>query len=401
MGDITEKLLIASYKGAEFFFQDLSTSSGRKIVSAEIVNSDDRIIEDLGLLNDTFTIVGITSGDDFSTRDRLIRALKSAGSGQLSHPTLGLLTVTSTTYTTVETLDNLGVTTFDMEFIVAKDVIILPRRAGVSPAEINNKSEALLDKVLDFFSNQFSISSIFPNNFVDAVDKSKDLTESFVDTALRFRSVSSGSSNELFRLLGDADINRTLFVADSQAYGALIGDLFRAIDGTGDSGKERSDIARSFSDFGDTDPVISTTTQQLAERDRNRMLVNDTMKASSLAQVYRAAPLIDFLTVNDIEEERRELDLQYFDVINSDVLSDEIRNDINDLRNTVRVFLDNEAESAFNLTPFKTFTNNALVIVFNQYGDLELFDEIINVNDIKDISFIEGEINVLSKESAI
>ena len=398
---IIDKLLIASYKDAEFFFQDLSTVSGRKIVSAEIVNSDDRIIEDLGLLNDTFSITGITSGEDFSKRDRLIRALKSAGSGQLSHPTLGLLTVTATTFTTVETLDNLGITIFDMEFIVAKDIIILPRRAGVSPAEINNKSESLLDKTLDFFSNQFSISSIFPNNFVDAVDKSKDLTERFIDTSLRFRSVSSGSSNELFRLLGEADTNRTLFVSDSQAYGSLIGDLFRAIDGTGDTGRERSDIARSFSNFGDTDPVISTTTQQLAERDRNRILVNDTMKASSLAQAYRVAPLIDFLTVNDIEKERQDLDTQYFDVISSEVLSDEIRNDINDLRNTVRLFLDSEIESAFNLTPFQTPQMNATVVVFNQYGNLDLLDDIINVNDIKDISFVEGDINVLSKESGV
>ena len=50
MPDIIDKLLIASYKSAEFFFQDLSTTSGRKIVSAEIVNSDERILEDLGLL---------------------------------------------------------------------------------------------------------------------------------------------------------------------------------------------------------------------------------------------------------------------------------------------------------------------------------------------------------------
>lgn len=394
---ITEKLLEASYKGAQFFFQEISTTGGRKISTAELVNSDNRIVEDLGLLNDIISMAGITSGNDFSARDRLIAALKSPGSGQLSHPTRGLITVTADVFTTVDSLDNLGITTFDMTFIVAKDVVIVPRRSGVSPSEINNKAESLLDKILDFFGREYSISDQFPLNFLDGVDKSKQITEKFTETALRFKSVSTGSSNELFRLLGDADTNRLAFLTDSQSYAGLIGGLFRAIDDTGGTGGERSNIARSFSDFGDTDALISPTTQQLSERLRNRELVNDTMKAAGLAQSYRASPLVDFLTVNDIEDERNQLDGQYFDVIDSDVLSDDVKNSINDLRNTNRIFLDNESETTFNLTTFNTKTTAITPLVYAHYGDVDLLDDIININNLTDISFVDGDLELLTK----
>ena len=63
---ILENLNVASFRGARFLIKSHSTSGGRKTVNHEYPNSDRRFVEDLGELQETFSIQGIIHGDNYS-----------------------------------------------------------------------------------------------------------------------------------------------------------------------------------------------------------------------------------------------------------------------------------------------------------------------------------------------
>jgi len=399
---IFSKLLQASYKGATFLFESNSVTAGRKIVTQEFVNSNQRVVEDLGLLNDTISMTGFIGGDNyFQDRDRLITALKSAGSGQLSHPTLGILTVTAEPYTMVETTGELGRARFELKFIVAQD-IVAPRRGGSSASEANTKANGILDKLVALFSGSYNVSSNIPASYLDSLSKIDQVVRGFNTAALKFRAEDNRANDSFFDLLKTTVDGRLTLVGNASLYGERINQLINGLDDLGNNGSERVQLANQLSSFGDTDIAIlprgdSLLTKAQQEIKENRQDVNDTIQAMALISSYRAAPLVEFVTVLDVQTLRELLDEQYFNIIESPILNNDVINDINILRATVRSFLDESEKVAFKIQTVETKTQPATIITYQQYGNLDQFDNIIDINNLTDISFVSGEIDVLTQ----
>ena len=146
---ILDKLHPASFRGAVFLITgDATTTGGRKTVSHDFVNSNNRNVEDLGKFPDIFTINGIIDSENYEqNRDRLIAALNRPGPGILVHPFHGEVNVTlSGTYNLVQNTNNLGIAEFTMTFETSQKEV-LPQ-AALSSLSIVSKQTDLLNSSL-------------------------------------------------------------------------------------------------------------------------------------------------------------------------------------------------------------------------------------------------------------
>jgi len=119
-----DDLLPASFRGVPFFVNDHELALGRRNAEHEFPLRDTGFVEDLGKKNRHYRVIGYVivvpgSGESyFPDRDALIAALEQGGTGTLSHPYLGELTVNVANDCRVkETLEEGGMATFTMEFI--------------------------------------------------------------------------------------------------------------------------------------------------------------------------------------------------------------------------------------------------------------------------------------------
>lgn len=84
----------ASFRGAEFFVDNVDSQFGRRIVTHEYPQRDIPFSEDLGRKARQFTVTGYLVGGEYQlARDELIDACEVGGPGELVHPYMGSLQV--------------------------------------------------------------------------------------------------------------------------------------------------------------------------------------------------------------------------------------------------------------------------------------------------------------------
>ncbi len=84
----------ASYRGAEFFVDNVDSQFGRRIVTHEYPQRDIPYSEDLGRKARHFNVTGYLVGSEYQlARDELIEACEVGGPGELVHPYMGTISV--------------------------------------------------------------------------------------------------------------------------------------------------------------------------------------------------------------------------------------------------------------------------------------------------------------------
>lgn len=90
-----ESLSEASFRGAKFYVSSSDAGVGRRTVVHQYPFREENYVEDMGIDSSEFTINAYVIANKnnnfnyFSDRDKLIRALKTEGSGELIHPYFG------------------------------------------------------------------------------------------------------------------------------------------------------------------------------------------------------------------------------------------------------------------------------------------------------------------------
>lgn len=180
---ILENLNVASFRGARFLIKSHSASGGRKTVNHEYPNSDRRFVEDLGELQETFSIQGIIHGDNyFQDRDALITALKTPGVGELSHPFFGTIQCVAQPFTLVEDTTTLGIAKFSMTFDKSENAVF-PRIATNNEARVNFIKNELIDNINNNLGEEFGVTRGFSLNFIDAQTTLNSVVDSMEVTA--------------------------------------------------------------------------------------------------------------------------------------------------------------------------------------------------------------------------
>lgn len=391
---ILEELHKASFNGAEFLIKSTSTAAGRKTVIHEYPNTSRRFVEDLGELQETFSLEGIVHGDNyFADRDKLIAELKSDGQGELVHPFFGTVTVVAQPFTVVEDTTSLGVATFSMTFD-RSEVSIFPIQAVNNVSFINELKDSVVSKVQTSIAGIFEVARNSGINYEDATAVMGNISDAFEinsDSIFKVKAEINDFNDSLN--IFTTNINKNAFNATGLA--ADFTGVFKSFELLGNTANNQFDILRGLFGFGSDQEEIPQTTLQRIERKKNRDILNSAMRTNSLAQAYNVVTSATFATESDIKETQDLLDDQFEFVLNDNSLSTDTINDLKNLRVEVRKFLEEESVNAFKISEVQTKEISATVFTYQYYGSVDNTQAIIDLNNSKDPTFLEGAVDVL------
>lgn len=115
-----EQLRPASYRGVPFGVLSGSGKFGRRNAVHEYPFRDSAWVEDLGRATRRVNVSGFIVGDDaIAQRERMIAAAETPGGGELIHPTLGRMVVSTIGFSTEEQWDRGRVFKVEFSFIEA------------------------------------------------------------------------------------------------------------------------------------------------------------------------------------------------------------------------------------------------------------------------------------------
>lgn len=146
----------ASFRGVKFFYKSSYESEGFKVAEHIYPGSDNFKIQQLGHVPRRFSIDAIVRFDD---RDSFDSALRTGGTGILSHPMYGIfLAKIGGTYTKSDTVDSLGLYAYTIPFVVEVG-LIEPTISGISLSLINIARSGVITNVSNFVKSQINIFS--------------------------------------------------------------------------------------------------------------------------------------------------------------------------------------------------------------------------------------------------
>jgi len=391
---LKDELLSASYKGVSFLVNTSSTTGGRKTVTNEFPSSDVRFVEDLGLLNKTFSISATITGPNYSQkRNALIRALETKGPGILIHPFLGIHRVVAKPYTLDENMTSVGEANFNLVFEAAQDPI-LPRPVSGSLSSIFSSVNQAINLVKTSVIQAMAITDA--DNFLDALSKTNDflgtvgfLTNEFVSDSESFDTFS--------KTLNNFTANASTILTDTVVLSDNISDVFTQLD---DSIPSASDSTKLFSNlftFGNDDTTTTGNTFQNNEKETNRNILNGSIQTMALLISYKNAVQVEYQTVAQIDKQREALDIQFDNVLSNSAINRSDKTSLYNARNQARQYFDKEALRAYKVIDFETNTTTITELNYRLYGNLDNVDTLINLNGFKDLQSIEGNIKILAR----
>jgi len=422
-----------------------SVTSGRKLIVHEYPNTDRRDTQDLGLLQDTFALtlrIHGTGADYIQKRDDFRTALNTKGRGLLEHHELGDHNVFVSTYSLREETSRGGIADFTVTFIKA-DLSIFPEESADNLPKINQGRQNVLNSISNNIANEW----VNPNgkvvNFSDAQQKLLSVAETFVTSV---ESIQTGGIQGLIRGIGglaslpgieDLSITTTFETLVEQVGGIevlnqlsetsdfqsilesfviainpnilkafdlgndFIG-LFDAASRTASSPEAGLDLYKPMLTFGDDDVPIQPTTQDRIERINNRIVLNNNMQMGALAESYQFASQKQYKNDKQLQDVQDSLEAQY-QKINEDTSQITIkpRIQLSALRNEMRKFFEQESVSTPKITTVETNLIPATVFTHEFYGNLDQLDAIIDLNDFDNLSFITGDVDILTNVGGV
>lgn len=428
--DILSKLYSASFRGVPFLFTDTERESGRKVSPHEYPNTSRRYVEDLGKFLPVFRISACLSaqGDDyFLNRDRLITALETPGSGELSHPFYGTFTVSLINNPRIkESTRNIGVVEFDLEFAVTGEEVF-PELIGPTTTAISAKVTVTGGNMTTGLSNNFkpakgnkqsynwniNLANTAINKFNSSVLKMKQqirnstLFQSF-DTTLRdsYRAVYTlaGTGNSMAHFVGTMFNNyRELDVEPQIAFSGLK-NLFGY----------RSEFVNKSAPYKQTDPgakrIIKSNTapQQTLPQPVTIQKVNDisnhnlmasTVNMMALIHAYEQAANIDYITSDDVDAVQSSLEDQYQYILTLPDIDYDLMSQVIDMRTDMRQFFNDIGKQVYQVIGVNTATIPLAVLLYQYYDDVSSQQEIQQLNNIAEPSFVEGNVKILVVDS--
>lgn len=296
-----DQLHPASYKGAQFLVNRTSTSGGRKDVKHEFPNSNIQTIEDLGLSPRVYRITAIIAEPNYiQKRDTLLRALEEGGKGVLTHPFFGRIeNIVARTFTMNEEVTRLGDTEINIIF-EPSDTDGLPTKSLNTVSLVSQQSTAVSNAIVSDITDLFTVTNAFAGNFSAASDKLNSIADT-VTANVKSLTATPDQINDFGSLVNTFQSSINQLIGNPDELATDLQEIFAAIPPLYATATEQTAALSLFFEFGDDDAAIGETTAGLIERKQNNDVLNNSVKAFSLAEAYTAASQIDFTTVDEIE----------------------------------------------------------------------------------------------------
>jgi len=404
----------AAYKKTEFLMQLAKTSGGNKDVRFEYPNSNRQKIEQLGKKVRDYSITAIIPHKNyFILRDLMIAVLESPGKGPLDHPMYGRIeNVVVRTFVINETISELGRASIEIEFSI-DDNAGAPFSSVDSASEIEALNINLQIALNNDIATKFKVTTNSIGNFRDAQKKLQDITKT-IRSAVDSISIITDTVNIISANINSFNDSINLLISLPQDLANSITGLFSTVNGVFSTFESAVITYRSMFDFGDNDTQINLNTTGRIERENNRSAINQVMKISSLGYAYQnTAELISLsisqtagvngadpapvLTTEDIDNVNIILENQYNSVNTDTRFSEEVKREITNLRTASNNLFDSARVDAKKVLTVHTHLRPMSEIAYQYYGNTELTETLIALNNIDNSAFVEGEIKILSR----
>jgi len=402
------KILSGSFKEIPIRIISGGVVGGRKFVKKEYPSRDTQTVEDLGLQPRSYNLEIIISDvgkikeneppkeDYFVYRDRLIEAIENKGTGTLIHPLYGRIeNIIATTYSISENFTEFGRSVLFVTFETSTSTGI-PEQSITAISQIAQSRSTVDTTVVDVVTDNFIVDSRMTSNFLDAKNKVNEIIQSAID-ATSFIGATAEKINEFNRFIGQfsADVN-SLIVAPNEL-ALSISNLFGNIDGLFGTVENTAKSFLNLFSFGNNDEDdLAETTAGLIQRSKNRAILNQAVNAEALSYAYVSVAQLNFETVAQIELAEKELETQYRHIIDNSDSDQDINTALTDMRVIVQDFFDEQRVSAKQVISIFTNITSARLLSYQYYGESQSAVDIIGLNGITDVSFVEGDIDILT-----
>lgn len=386
-----------SYKGVEMIVKTMPTNGGRRINVIRYPGSNKQSIEDQGLIPRQFSLTGIIPHENyFDKRDALLRVFEDGEKGSLIHPTFGeVQNVRNGKFSLNEIISELGKAQYTIEFFI-DDAVGIPISSGSFASQVQISSNTLNASLAQDITDGYKVTSSFTGNFSAASSDALNISSSLTSATSKINPPTENLNNFNAVISGYVNNINNLIQAPG-SFGSGIGDLFLSFDNLYETASETLIAIAGVFGFGANDESFKQDTAGRIERQKNQDLVRANIKAQSLSYAYVAAVQIDFESEEGLALVNSQLEDQYTDVRNNELLSNESLLNLDDLRIQA-----NSALSQILLNTRKVITINTRliplsVLVYQYYGSTELVSVISELNSIQQNAFVEGDVRILTE----
>lgn len=391
------ELKTAKYKGVEFLFiGDMPTVGGNRLIKYNFPGSDKQAIERQGKVPRTFTLPAVIPYEDYyQQRDNLLRVLEDGEKGVLTHPTFGdIENIINGQYTLIEKTSELGRATITIPFEV-DDAPGIPQQSGALASQVQAQSDLLNMQLAADLGDTYAVDPGFSGNFSDALENLDNVSEAFARASEFAEPVAENIS--AFR----ASINTF-----SASIGGLIqipADLATSVRGLFEDLNNLYSTPETLLGafnllfpFGDDDPEVQTNTVGRVQRKQNRDLVRANLRVQALSYSYLNAAEVEYSTTEDLELVQDNLEAQYLDARNNQLLSNESLEGLDRVRVQALKALDVARVNTRSIIMIETPLRPLAVLVYEYYGATDLVETIAELNNINQNAFVEGEVRILT-----
>ena len=387
------KLPFFSFNGVEVNYQDSNVKGGRKTVTHEYPNANNRYVEDLGLLEKKFTITAFTDDNvSDSLRDQFIAELDKAGIGTLIHPRYGEQRVVVIGYNIVDNIRQLGISQFTIEF-EKSSLNKLPELIKGNKGFLSNLKDTVLGSSKEVFDNAWKTVSNNRAKFNSAnqtlrlaAREIKRVSQTIQGSASTFSDFTT-SINEII----DSSVS---LVLSPTVLSTNIRTAFNNLSVAYSSSQDLFDVCLQLFGFDQKDQDVIGDSIQSQDIRNNQNQINNNINANALALAYNAAVNIDFATLDDLNLTISQLE-DGFDSLPT--LNRGVYSDIQAIRVEANRIFSNLSISLPNIIDYTILNPVSLnVLVYSLYGSLDLKNQIRDLNQFIDTSQVSGTIKILN-----
>lgn len=391
------ELYSASFRGVPFLVRGTTTDFGRKTVSHEYPQRDDRFVEDLGKRPETYHIRAVLSGSGyFAQTSALNAACSAAGPGQLVHPFYGILLVACKKCTLVEDLTSYGEALYDLDFEVTTQNPITPL-ASINPtSNILNATASLYNAVQSFIGTAVNVSQTYSVNLARASDNVVGVLTEISNVLATFGA--AGTVGAVQALISSTLTQVTNLVNNPLQLAATIPATMAAANTTVLANPTNAiSLNTPLVTYGAMQQVPAATSAATAEAAQNQLAINSAVQAIALGYIYEATTLQTFLTNTDIDAARLTLEGYFQNIVVNGTLDDDSLDALETARDVMRQFFEQQSLSAYKVIVENVAPIPVAVLAYQYYGDLAFVSELISLNNVTYPSIVQGEFLVLGQ----
>jgi uncharacterized protein YukE len=390
----TARLPDGQFRDAFFFYQESSGSGGRKTQTHEYPNKTERYVEDLGGLEKKFTLNVFTDDNvSYSERDALIKELDKAGVGTLVHPSFGDLEVVVVGYTFAESVKELGITKFTINFEVASQNVLPTKTTATKGRLAQLKSDILGDNEKAFDDGWQSVKNA-KAKFDSGVKTLKRTANKINNIAKQIQGAGDSFADAI------TSLNQIVNSANKlvQAPSVLASNLRTSFDNLGVAFKNSKDLfntTKKLFGFNESDQAIVGNSQIQKDIKTNQDQLNNFVNVAVLAIAYDASVNIEYNNLQELNQVIADLENGFNQL--PDTIDKNLRDALLQMKIEATNIFSELAISLPNVASYNVINPISLNnLLFKLYGSLELKETIRLLNNFGDTSQIQGNIKILT-----